>query len=181
MAGVSGVIRCLRPFPVQVTWAPVPRKASARVRDELGDAKAGLDGERQQGAVAAAGSRGGVRGGEQRGGFGLGEVGDELALEPLGRDGSDPLDDGRALEVAQGREAEQCVDRGQPGVAGADAVAALVLQVVEERADQRGAEVGDLQLEGCFPVWCAAQDRSSLSESRWAATVCGLARRWRVR
>jgi hypothetical protein len=52
------------------------------------------------------------------------------------------------VEVAQCREAEQRVDRGQPGVAGADAVAAVVFQVVEEGADQRRVEVGDLERGG---------------------------------
>jgi hypothetical protein len=118
---------------------------------ELGDPQAGLDGEREQRAVAPSGPGGGVRGGEQRGGFGLGEVGDELAVEPLGRDGRDPLDDGRVVEVTQGREAEQGMDRGQAGVAGTDAVAALVFEMVQERADQRGVEVGDLQAGGLFP------------------------------
>ncbi len=50
------------------------------------------------------------------------------------------------LGVAQRGEAEQRVDRGQPGVAGAGAVAALVFEVVQERADQRRVEVGDVEL-----------------------------------
>jgi hypothetical protein len=115
---------------------------------EFGDPQSGLDGERQQRVIAPPGARGGVRCGEQRGGFGLGEVGDGLAVGPFGRDGHDALDDGCVVEVAQCREAEQRVDRGQPGVAGADAVAAVVFEVVEERADQRRVEVGDLERGG---------------------------------
>jgi hypothetical protein len=152
VAGVSGVIRCFLPFPVQVTWAPVLRNTSARVREVSSETRSPA----WMASVSSARSRRPVlvpvsRGGEQCGGFGLGEGGDELAVEPLGRDGRDPLDDGCALKVAQGRVAEQGVDRGEPGVAGADAVAALVLQVVEERAGQRGVEVGDLQAGGLFP------------------------------
>ena len=49
------------------------------------------------------------------------------------------------LGVAQRGVAEQRVDRGEPGVAGADAVAALVLEVVQERADQRRVEIVDVQ------------------------------------
>jgi hypothetical protein len=37
------------------------------------------------------------------------------------------------------------VDRGEPGVAGADAVAALLFEVVKERADQVGVEVVELE------------------------------------
>lgn len=48
--------------------------------------------------------------------------------------------------MAQGREPEQRVHRRQPGVAGADAVVALGLEVVEEPADEGGVEV--LEPEG---------------------------------
>jgi len=41
------------------------------------------------------------------------------------------------------------VDRGQPGVAGAHGVAALLFEVVEEGGDQRCVEIGDVQLRGC--------------------------------
>ena len=44
--------------------------------------------------------------------------------------------------------AEQRPDRGQPGVAGAHAVAPLGLQVVQERHDQGGVQVGEVQLDG---------------------------------
>ena len=44
--------------------------------------------------------------------------------------------------------AEQRADRCQTRVAGADAVGALVLEVIEERADQRRVEIADVQLPG---------------------------------
>ena len=69
------------------------------------------------------------------------------------------------LGVAQRGVAEQRVDRGQPGVAGADAVAALVFEVVEERADQRRVEVGEVEL-GWAACRCAARRR------RAAAGAC---------
>ena len=47
---------------------------------------------------------------------------------------------------------EQRVDRGEAGVAGAGAVAALVLEVVEKRGDQRRVQIGDIELG-----WLAAQ------------------------
>ena len=46
----------------------------------------------------------------------------------------------------EGGESEQGVDRGQAGVTGADAVAAFVFEMVEEAGDQRGVEVGQVQL-----------------------------------
>ena len=57
------------------------------------------------------------------------------------------------LRVAQRGVAEQRVDRGQARVAGAGAVAAVALEVVEERADQRRVEIRDVEpvrlLAGC--------------------------------
>ena len=50
------------------------------------------------------------------------------------------------LGVAIGGEAEERVDRREAGVAGLDAAAAVVLQVLEERADQRGVEVLEVEL-----------------------------------
>jgi hypothetical protein len=50
--------------------------------------------------------------------------------------------------VGQRREPEQRVDRGQPRVAGADAGAALALEVVDEAGDQRRVEVGEIQRRG---------------------------------
>ena len=48
--------------------------------------------------------------------------------------------------VAIGGEAGKRVDRGQPGVAGANATAAVALKVVEEPAHQRGIEVPEVEL-----------------------------------
>ena len=38
-AGGSGVIRCLRPFPRQLTWAPVPRWTSFPCRETSSEAR----------------------------------------------------------------------------------------------------------------------------------------------
>src|SRR6266576_2002678 len=53
--------------------------------------------------------------------------------------------------VAQRGPGEQGPDGGQPVVAGAGAVAAVVFEVVQERGDQRGVEVGDVELAGVLP------------------------------
>ena len=54
------------------------------------------------------------------------------------------------LGFAERGEAEEGVDCGEAGVAAADAVAALVFEMVEEGADERGVEVGQIQLRGRF-------------------------------
>ena len=146
MAGVSGVMRCLRPLPRQLTCAPAAQVDVAdREAGELGGAQPGLAGQHQQGLVAAAGPGGQVGGGQQGRDLVFGEVGDQGLVVALGRDRQDPLDVGGVLGVAQRRVLEQGVDRGQPGVAGPDAVAAVVLQVVQERPDRLRVQVGDVQ------------------------------------
>ena len=51
------------------------------------------------------------------------------------------------LGVLQRREPVEGVDRSEPGVAGSRAVAPVVFEVVEERADQRRVEIVEVQLE----------------------------------
>jgi hypothetical protein len=62
---------------------------------QLRDAQAGVDRQREQGVVASSGPGDLVGGGEQRVGFGLGEVGDQGLVEAFGWDRQDPLNDGR--------------------------------------------------------------------------------------
>jgi hypothetical protein len=50
------------------------------------------------------------------------------------------------LGMTQGGEAEQRMHGGKAGVAGAHAVVPLRLEVVEERADERRVEVGEVEL-----------------------------------
>jgi hypothetical protein len=66
----------------------------------------------------------------------------------VGRDGRDPLDQRCVLGVTQRRVGEQRVDGGQAVVAGAHAVVAFMLQVIEEGADHHGVEVLDVELGG---------------------------------
>ena len=147
MVLVSGVIRCLRPLPWQETCGPVPRWSVGEGEPgQLGDPQPGLGGEGDHRVVAAAGPGGGVGGGEQRAEFRFGEPGDQGLVESLGRDGQDPGDRLGVLGMLQGGVGEHGVDRGEPGVAGARAVAADLLEVVQERADQRRVEVGEVEL-----------------------------------
>ena len=75
-----------------------------------------------------------VGGGEERVGFLGGEVADDGALAPPGRDGQDLADHGGVLGCPRGRVTEQGVDGGQPGVPGGAAVPPLFFQVLQERA-----------------------------------------------
>ena len=123
---VSGVIRSLRPLPWQATWrrrrgghrAQV-RPVSSETRRPVWTASSSRAWSRRpvrvdrSGAASSASISASVR---KR---------DDRLVEALGRDRQDPFDVGGVLGVAQRGEAEQGVDRGQPGVAGADAVAAL--------------------------------------------------------
>ena len=149
---VSGVIRSLRPLPWQETCGPAAEvDVAAGQPGQLGDPQPGLGGEGEHRVVAPPGPGGLVRGGEQGVDLRFGEPGDEGPVEPLGRDGQDPGDRLGVLGVAQGRVGEHGADRGQAGVAGAGAVAAVVLEVVQEAADQRGVQVGDVELAGLLP------------------------------
>lgn len=116
--------------------------------DQLRDPQSALECEQEQGMVAPAGPGRAVGGREQSPDLRFAKEGDEVAFEPLGRDGEDTFDQRGVLGMAKGGIAEQRVDRGEPGVARAHAVAALTLEVVEERADERGVEIGDVELAG---------------------------------
>jgi hypothetical protein len=50
--------------------------------------------------------------------------------------------------MPQGSVGEQGVDRCQPVVAGADAVVPVLFEVLQERGDERGVQVGDVELAG---------------------------------
>src|SRR6266851_1111190 len=100
----------------------------------------------QQGVIPPAGLGGPVGRGEQGVGLGCGEVGDQGPVGSPVRDGEHPLDDGGVFWRARCHVAGQRVDGGQPAVAGAGGVAADGRQVVQERADRRGVEVGQRQL-----------------------------------
>ena len=78
---VSGVTRSLRPLPWQLRCAAGAEvQIAAAEPDQLGGSQPGLDGEQQEGVVAAADPGRLVWGGEQRVDLRLGEVGDQRAV-----------------------------------------------------------------------------------------------------
>ena len=115
---------------------------------ELGCAQPGLDGEQEHRVIAPTGPGVAIGRGEQRLDFGFGQERDQRFLEPLGRDREHAADRVGVFGVFERCVVEQRADCGEPGVAGADAVAAFVLEVIEERADQRRVEIVEIQLAG---------------------------------
>ena len=107
------------------------------------------------------------RGGEQRVDLGLGEEGDECGGRSVwaGSPGPGAMSCG-VFGVAQRREPEQRVDRGQPGVAGADAVAALVSRWSRNAPISGASRSARSSSEGGLPVRSAAKPSSSRSVSR---------------
>ena len=118
---------------------------------KLGEAQAGLGRQQEECMIASAGRGGAVRRGEERLQFGTVEEGDEGALDALGRDGEHAPDECGVFGMTEGREAKERMDRGEADVAGAGAVAASLLEMLEEGAHAGGVEVRKGELRGCHP------------------------------
>ena len=87
-----------------------------------------------------------VRRCQQCGDLGVGEVADLVAGPAFRWDRQDAADGGQVFRVVARCVGEERVHRGQSGVAGGDAVAALGLQGGEESVDQVRVELGQVQL-----------------------------------
>jgi hypothetical protein len=61
---------------------------------------------------------------------------------------------------------EQRVDRREAGVPGAEAVASVVFEVVEERGDERRVQIADVELARLAAQALGGERSSSLSVSR---------------
>ena len=142
VAPSRGTWRVLRPLPVSDAMARVLEAdaADGEVR-ELGDPGAGVVERGEQGRVAQALPGGPVGLGEQEPGLLDGQVPDGGAVLLLGGDGEDVLPAGHPGRVLGLHPRGERADRGQPLVAGRDAVAPVFLQMAEERRDGAGVEV----------------------------------------
>lgn len=89
-----------------------------------------------------------MRSGQHGSRFLSGQETDFDVFVSFGRHGQDALDESAVLGHAQGCEREERVDGCQPCITGGDAVAAVGRQVVQERADERGIPVGEVQGAG---------------------------------
>ena len=98
--------------------------------------------------VAAAVPGRAVRGGDQRVCLLGGEVADDGAFASPWWDRQDLADHGGVFGCVEGRVVEQGVDGGQPGVTGGAAVAPAGFQVLQERADKGGVQVGEAESAG---------------------------------
>jgi hypothetical protein len=148
---VSGVMRSLRPLPWQLLCA---RCRGGCLRRSVWSApRLGGRSGRPAGAGRGRGGRSwwSGRGWRAAHRIWLGEEGDDGPVGSFRGDGQDALDVGGVLWVVQRGELEQGVDRGQAGVAGPRGVAPVAFEVVQERGDQRGVQVGDVELGDRFP------------------------------
>ena len=122
-----------------------PRWAQGHVRspqpDRLGDPGSGVvhQGEQDPIPLAAPGRR--VRRRQDRRHLLAGEVSQERAPVPLRRDGQDALDDGQTGRVTGGSVLQERAQRRQAHVPGGDGIAALPLEMIQERQDRRGVQV----------------------------------------
>ena len=145
---VSGVMRCLRPLPMQLTCAPVPRRRSPQLRPISSLARSPVWAASRIRAWSRRPIQVAWSGASSSAWSWVGEERDQRLIVALGGDRQDALDRGGVLGVTQRGVAKQRADRGQARVAGADRVAALVLEVIEERADQRCLEIVEVEIAG---------------------------------
>ena len=134
----------------------------------------------EKGVVTSPAPARAVRGGDQGVDLVPVEVVHLLHLASLGWDVEHTGDDRGVFGVTQRREAEERADGREPGVAGADAVVAFLLEVVEE-GDDVGASRSAMSSR-------SAPCRSGLHELQQQSpgvaiggTVLGLTRRWPMR
>ena len=116
--------------------------------DEFGYSQAGLDTYQQQCPVTPAGPRREVGSLQERIDLSLVEEGDLLPFVALARDRQDPLAVEGVGWLAQRHVSEEGVNGRQADVAGADSVASLGLQPLEEPTDKRGVDVLEHQIAG---------------------------------
>ena len=113
--------------------------------EEFRRPQSGLHRHEQQGAVPASRPCLQVRGPQQ----GLDFVPVEKVHRPAGmafvRHGQDPLRQGRVLGLVRSDVAEEGTDRGQSGVARTRVVAALVLEMTQEGAEEVCVQVAEFQ------------------------------------
>ena len=112
------------------------------------------------------------RAGDQGVGLVVVEVADDGSIAAFGGDVEHSGDERGVLGVAQGGEAEEAADGGQAGVAGADAVVAFGLEVVEEVADQLGVEVGQVELVGLLAAALLARSPTAAARRRGRRRRC---------
>lgn len=109
--------------------------------DDFGSTQTGLHGQQQKRPVTAPAPAAEVGSGEQGGDFDAGEEGDGWANITLARDGENPLCQCAVFRRMQGHIAEEGMDGGKTDIAATGAVVAVVFEMIEEGAEERGVEI----------------------------------------
>src|SRR5713101_3420595 len=130
--------------------------------NQLRSSQAGLDGDKQEGAIAPADPRGSLRGGDERLDFRGSEELDGPALETFAWNGENPLAEKRKRGLGQSHVLEEAVDGRQPRVARTGAVSPPTLEVIEKLRQERRVEVFDGELRGRLVqvLICEAQQQT---------------------
>jgi hypothetical protein len=113
--------------------------------DQLGDPQPRLHGDEQHRAVTPSDPRHAIGHRQERIDLRLSQEVDQCSLEALGLDRENAGDVRRMLRVTQGGVAEQRVDGREPSVARAHGISSLVLEVIQERANERSVDIGEVQ------------------------------------
>jgi hypothetical protein len=134
----------------------------ARHTDQLGDPKASLYGEQQQGPIAASYPSGKV-GCPQKGVdlFPIQEF-DGPPLVAFGRHREDSLTKQRMGRFLESHVLKERMDRRQADVAGASAILSVVLEMIEEITYEGHIQVLDREIRGCFtePLFCKMEEQT---------------------
>jgi len=120
---------------------------------ELREAKTGPQRHDEQYVITTPAPRGEIGRGGEGVHLGAGEEGSGSALGLLAGDGQHLLDRLGMLGMTVGGEAEEGVDGREAGVAGGDAASSIVLEVIEETAEEHRVEIRECIWEGRFPAW----------------------------
>ena len=94
-----------------------------------------------------------------------------VVLEALVGDLEHAADQFGAVGNPQRRVVEERVDRGQTGIAGANAVATFGFEVGEERGDRRRVEIVERELDGCL-AGAGAQTPAAAGSCRGRRRSC---------
>lgn len=105
-----------------------------------------MDGDGDESVVTAPGPGGSVGCGDERDCFGVGEEANELTVGSFSRDGEDSLDGLCVVGVTERGVFEQGVDGGEPVVSGPDTVVSNLFEMVEERCDQCGVDIDQVEV-----------------------------------
>lgn len=103
--------------------------------------KARLNGQEEKGLIPLSRPGGLVRGGQECLNFRIAEEINQGTVVSFGGHGQDTLNVSRAAGLLKRDVVKEGADRGQAKVAGAGTVAAVALNMIQESADERGAEI----------------------------------------